>query len=271
MPPALISTASNPSIPSASSSTVGSPYSGPVNMVAQDEYNTAMSHGLGVFPTIVGQDGFDFANSGFETELPIGHEKLNGNFVGECADLSSSQKRSSTFPIAICQPTPTASPSAHPLSASPDHLTVDTFDDAYHVPALVSARRVSSFEASLVSQSEPLFKSPTTPASAYPRTPGTNSPVDRRLPVHGGQQSAAPQQQHVPAVAQQPHPMQQYPGQFQNHFFAQSSGSFMPPLELSCPFSFPPACISFSSYFISLFTTFLDKQNADIFLLQILH
>ncbi|RMZ81174.1 hypothetical protein DV737_g2651, partial [Chaetothyriales sp. CBS 132003] len=83
MPPALISTASNPSIPSASSSTVGSPYSGPVHMPTHDEYNAAMSHSIGAMPTIVNQDAFDFSSSGFEPELPIGHDKLNGNFVAD--------------------------------------------------------------------------------------------------------------------------------------------------------------------------------------------
>ena len=222
MPPALIS---NPSIPSATSSTVGSPYSGPINMAPQEEYNNGLSHGLGVYPTIVSQDSFDF-HPGYESDLAIGHDKMAANFVGECADLSSCQKRSSTFSVTNCQPPPTGSPFMHSLSASPDHLALDIADgNSPNVPALVS--RTASF----VPQSEPIFKSPTTPASAYPRTPGTNSPLERRLPV-----SAAAPVSHPAVVIHHPQPMQQYAGPFQNHFFAQSSGSFMPPLESSCSF-----------------------------------
>ncbi|RMZ90780.1 hypothetical protein DV736_g1987, partial [Chaetothyriales sp. CBS 134916] len=101
MPPALISTASNPSIPSASSSTVGSPYSGPIHMPTHDEYNAAMSQSLGAIPTIVNQDAFDFSSSGFEPELAIGHEKLNGNFVADPSLINGSIYPNTTMATAV--------------------------------------------------------------------------------------------------------------------------------------------------------------------------
>ena len=219
-----------------------------------------MSNGLGVYPTIVNQDGFDFSSTGFEAEMSIGHDKLTGNFVGECADLSSSQKRSSTLPIAIGQFAPVSSPSAHPISTSPDNLILETVGNtAKNVHAYEPTSRASSLPLAVVSHPEPIFKSPTTPASAYPRTPGTHSPVDRRLLGQAAQQITVSPQQHAPATTHQPHPMQQYAGQFQRHFFAQSSGNFMPPLESSCSFSLLQfACPTFLVWFLG-FTTILGR------------
>lgn len=246
MPPALISSASNASIPSASSSTVGSPYSGPINTSqAQDTYvDDALSHGLGLLPTIVNQDGFrqDFAGSGFESELPMGHDKImSGNFVGECADLSYSFKRSPTLPVAMRQSSQSVF-SATPVSASSPRIisTQHELEAPLNVPALVQTPPVTdvSCSSSLPPSVEPVFKSPSTPASAYPRTPGATSPTNPRQSMHGGQQTSSPQQApSAPVVAHGPSPMLQYGGQYQGHFFAQSSGTYMPPLETSCSFS----------------------------------
>ncbi|EXJ57056.1 hypothetical protein A1O7_07400 [Cladophialophora yegresii CBS 114405] len=86
LPPALISSGSAPSIPSASSSTVGSPYSGPAHMVpSQDGYDHAVaSYGLGVMPAIVNHEAFsqDFLGNAMEAELSLSsHEKLPDSFV----------------------------------------------------------------------------------------------------------------------------------------------------------------------------------------------
>ena len=252
LPPALISSASNASIPSATSSTVGSPYSGPINTSqAQDSYvNEALSHGLGLLPTIVNQDGFqhDFVGSGFDTDMPMGHDKMiAGNFVGECADLSYSLKRSSTLPVTSRQPAQSVF-SVTPLTASPPELTstLHEFEASTNARALVEAppvtdvNRSSSLPATPFQHqplNEPVFKSPTTPASAYSRTPNATSPTDRRQPMHNGQPTTTSQHQSSYAALSPPHPMQQYGGQFQSHFFAQSSGNYMPPLETSCSFS----------------------------------
>lgn len=238
-------------VSSASSSTVGSPYSGPMQNDSLHHQNGVfsteiLSHGLGLLPTIVNQDSFshDFAGPGYETELPIGHDKLNGNFVGESADLSSSLKRSSTFPCPTSRTSQSVSP-ATPLSSTPELLAanasvVEDLPAFTRSTSFVPVNRSSSLPVSLPQQEfpEPVFKSPTTPASAYPRTPGAYSPLDRRAaPSHGAHLVApSPQQQSV--IPLSAHPMRQHGNQFQNYFFAQSSGNFMPPLETSCWFSF---------------------------------
>ncbi|KIW23150.1 hypothetical protein, variant [Cladophialophora immunda] len=86
LPPALISSGSAASIPSASSSTVGSPYSGPSHTVSsQDGFDrTASSFGLGVMPAIVNHEAFsqDILGTSMEAELSLGsHEKLPDSFV----------------------------------------------------------------------------------------------------------------------------------------------------------------------------------------------
>ena len=252
LPPALISSASNASIPSATSSTVGSPYSGPINTSqAQNSYvNEALSHGLGLLPTIVNQDGYqhDFVGSGFDTDMPMGHDKMiAGNFVGEFADFSYSLKPLPNLPVATRQPAQSVY-SVTPLTASPPELlsTLHKFEASAHVPAFVDAppaidvSRSLSLPATLFEHqplNETVFKSPTTPASAYPRTPITTSPIDRRQSMHNGQPTNSSQHQPSHAALSPLHPMQPYGGQFQSHFFAQSSGNYMPPLETSCSFS----------------------------------
>ena len=217
---------------SASSSTVGSPYSGPMHSDFQNADESScdsdnFSQGLGLVPTIVHQDSYNREfGTGFDAELPI-HDKITGNFVGESADLSSVQKRSSTFSYPINRNSQSASPAAC-LSYSPELLIADVHvSDASHTSSSLSVNRSRSLPVSVSHQQlpEPVFKSPSTPASAYPKTPSVHSPIERRLPAHGPQQH------------QQSHPMQQHGGPYQHHFFAQSSGNFMPPLETSCSFS----------------------------------
>ena len=223
---------------SASSSTVGSPYSGHMQMVPQQESfttNAYAMHGLGVTPAIVGQDGFQQEYNHLSENEMLGwssfpdSQKING--IGRFADLSSSQHRSSTIRLPISQPS-ISSPVASLSSAgtSPDQLTLNTvLECAPHAsPPAHATARIS------LSPHEPVFKSPSTPASAYPKTPATShSPEDRRPPGW---------------ARQQPYPNVQHPsmsspaGQFQSHFFAQSSGSFMPPIETSCWFSLLQFC-----------------------------
>lgn len=232
---------------SASSSTVGSPYSGPMHSdsfhnVAETSDSDAFSQGLGLLPTIVRQDTYnhDFVGASFDAELPMGHDKMNSDFVGESADLYSLQKRSSTFSYPINRVTRSVSP-ATALSRSPELLTANgPIIAADHVFALTHpasigpVSRSSSLPTSVPLQqfAEPVFKSPATPASAYPKTPSVHSPVEQRLHAHGAQSTNTPKQQYPPQ------PMLQHGGPFQHHFFAQSSGNFMPPLETTCSSSF---------------------------------
>ena len=231
---------------SASSSTVGSPYSGPmhsdsVHNVAETSDSDAFSEGLGLLPTIVQQDTYnhDFVGAGFDAQPPMGHDKMHSDFVGESADLYSLQKRSSMFSY----PTKRASRSVSPATAfspSPELLTAnapfnaaDPVSALTHPTSIVPVSRTSSLPTCVTLQhcAETVFKSPATPASSYPKTPSVHSPVEQRLHAHGTQFTNSPEQQH-PAQ-----PMPQHGGPFQHHFFAQSSGNFMPPLEITCSFS----------------------------------
>lgn len=86
LPPSLVSSGSARSVPSASSSTVGSPYSGPSHSIpSQDAYDhTGSSFGLGVMPTIINHDAFshDLMGSSMESEMSLSSlEKLPESFV----------------------------------------------------------------------------------------------------------------------------------------------------------------------------------------------
>lgn len=240
--------ASNGSIRSGSSSTVGSPYSGPAIKYPQDEsylYNALTEGGsFDMMPAIVGQEAYsqDFM-SDFSSDLPMNFDKMTGSFVGECADLSSSHIRSSTLRLPISQP-----PSISPVALFNDPLLANSFTSpptSNHAQTPRSSH--SSPQRSSISPrtaQDPIFKSPSTPASAYPKTPGTTSPQRRQKSPHV--RHPAPQ-------------MQSTSGPFQNHFFAQSSGNFMPPIESSCRFTpilQTPYHIESSTLRTSMLTTF---------------
>lgn len=242
---------------SASSSTVGSPYSGHMQMVSQQESfstNAYAMHGLGVTPAIVGQDGFQQEYNHMSENDMLGwssfpdSQKMNG--IGRFADLSSYQHRSSTIRLPISQPS-TSSPIASLSSAgtSPDQLTLDTvLECTAHATARIS-----------LSPHEPVFKSPSTPASAYPKTPAvSHSPEDRRPPKRAKQQPH-PHVQHAPMASPA--------GNFQTHFFAQSSGSFMPPIETSCWFSLLQFCSRLSC--ILAITAHIARPLKDLMLTSI--
>lgn len=264
LPPALISSGSAPSIPSASSSTVGSPYSGPSHTISsQDGYDhTGSSYGLGVLPTIVNHDTFSHDMMGNSMEAELAFEKLPDSFVGECADLSSSQTqlRTVAHPKAQFVQPLSSSPSSRclPFTASPKPLCINTlFDRAVStVPSVTSTSVFSTAIHSPATEQTnatptPTFKSPTTPASARSRQSSVVSPAKARAFPPKTRSSTGPAfQSHMlsqraanfaplPSPQQQPQP---HVNRFQSHFFAQSSGNFMPPLESSCsslPLVFP--------------------------------
>jgi hypothetical protein len=258
-PPSLLSSASGPSIASASSSTIGSPYSVHAQTVSsQDTWRS--HHGLGFDPAIVNHEVFppEYIGAGIDPELSFAtSDKLHGSFVGECADLSSFQKRSSNFPVTVSSSS-LSIPHQVRITASPEPLSIDSILDrasaasaAEHGSANLTRDRPPGpirRENSSVQPSGSLFKSPTTPASAQVRV---NSPTAHAsvhaasYPPTATRMSRTPQQQSNPSSP----PTQQHGNHFRTHFFAQSSGSFMPPLESSC--SFPPRTnlVAFSSRF----------------------
>ena len=214
--PGLMPSTDHDSSRSASSSTVGSPYSVHMQMAAQQEnYHTYAMHGLGVTPAIVGQDGYQHDYNHLPENELLGwasfaeSQKLNG--IGMSADLSYTQHRSSTARLPNSQPS-SSSPIASFSSTctSPEQLSIDTvLDCASHAtpsPAVPSRASHSPHCAH-----DFLFKSPSTPASAYPKTSRRSAHM-QQIPISSA-------------------------GSFQTHFFSQSSGSFMPPVETSCWFS----------------------------------
>jgi hypothetical protein len=253
-----VSSASAPSIPSASSSTVGSPYSGPSHTIAsQDGFDHhAVTYGLGVMPTIVNHEAFsqEFGIS-MEAELPIhSHEKLSNSFVGECADLSFSQLRSPAIacPISPSVHLPASSPyRSAPLTASPETLSINTsLERTIEAPPAIPASTFPSTAHSPaeVSLSTPTFKSPTTPASARQRHASSSiSPHNARsFPSSAGTQTHPLRP--TPMFSRDSRPSQPSINRFQSHFFAQSSGNFIQPLETSCSsllLFFPYFLISF--------------------------
>lgn len=244
-PPSLLSSASGPSIPSASSSTIGSPYSAHAQTVStQDTWNS--HHGLGFDPAIVNHEVFpsEYMGVGIDSELSFAtNDKILGSFVGECADLSSSKTRSSSFPVSVSQCS-LSIPHQVRVTLSPEPLTIDSILDRASAASAVergspNLRRDGPpgpirRENSAVRPSDNVFKSPTTPASAHPR----NRSPTAHASVHAA--SYPPAASQMP-VTQQPAPpsppTQQHGNHFQTHFFAQSSGNFVPPLESSCSFS----------------------------------
>jgi hypothetical protein len=263
LPPALVSSSGSAhSIPSASSSTVGSPYTGPSHAIMmQDGYDhSAASFGLGVMPTIVNPEVFsqDILGNAIDAELSLsGHEKLPDSFVGECADLSFSQPRSTAVAppkTQYMQPLSSSPPTrCLPLASSPQALSIDTFSN--RPPSSVSSAPSTLVFSPATEQKRPAptFKSPTTPASACSRQSLLVSPVNsRRLPTPSRAQTNPGL--HTPMA---PHrfanvvPQQHRVKPFQSHFFAQSSGNFMPPLETSC--SSLPSAVSRFSFCLSSF------------------
>lgn len=255
LPPALISSGSVPSIPSASSSTVGSPYSAPSHTISsQDSYDhNGVSYGLGVMPTIVNHEAFSqemLGGTAMEAELSI--DKLSDTYVGECADLSSSQHHPSNVPLSVAQ---SVQPPSISFIASPEVLSINTGLDppASTVPSIPSSLHFSSSvthsPVSEQTRATSIFKSPTTPASARSRHSTTAvSPFQTRPLPQSSSSRAAPRHASF-RVPHAFHPSSRQPpaGRFQSHFFAQSSGNFLPPLESSCS-SLPP-CSSVATCF----------------------
>lgn len=230
--PSLHSTASAPSVPSASSSTVGSPYSGHAQpVINQYVYPNQYING----PTILDDSSFQYYESAhFDPEAVISQDaKLNSSFVGKCADLSSFAGRSSTMPVQEFTPTLPRVPSpkavvAAPSSASNAHPPNEQHRD------LDGAAQITSFQsvAPQKPQSDSVFKSPTTPASAYPKATFP-SPNARRTTCPAPFPSPqSPFHFSYPSPSLQP---MQYSGTYpQYQFFSQTNGNSILPIEASC-------------------------------------
>jgi len=250
LPPSTLSSASGHSIPSASSSAVGSPYSGHAHTSSHHESWVNSNEGLGLGSALVNQEAYyqGFVGTDLDPELAFGpHDKLSGDFVGECAKISSTRKRSgSPFPGQFSQ-SPVPLKSSLALSSSPEPLTIDAIleransSSATQSPRPLASSQVTSIDDEKNQSLKPTnpFKSPTTPASACPRTSKVATTLPATISLLADHLGLRPGQTFMPHAST---PSHHQTGPFLNHFFAQSSGSFVPPLESSCVF-FP--CILF--------------------------
>jgi hypothetical protein len=245
LPPSTLSSASGHSIPSASSSTVGSPYSGHAHSFPHQESWINPNEGLGLGSALVNQEAYyqGFVGTDLDSELAFGrpHDKLSDDFVGECTNISSTRKRSdSLFPGKFSQ-SPVPLQSSLASSASPEPLTIDAIleransSSTSQSPRPQASSQVTSIDNERSQSLKPpnLFKSPTTPASACPRTSKVATTPPAAINQPADRPSLRPGDTSLPHAST---PSHHQAGPFQNHFFAQSSGSFVPPLESSCVF-----------------------------------
>ena len=242
-PPILSSTSDSGQ--STISSAMGSPSAQPPST----EWSQQRS--LNVFPSIVQQPDSLFGTTGFDLEPMSVTDK---GCVGELtADFSSFRQKpqsashlhlsgfSSTFNHASIPRSFPQSTSRYAMSSTPRDPTVHALSTAALPPM-----RSSSLEA--LSPKDSVFLTPTTPASA-------SSPVIERVkamsqgpvsfPSSKRARESSPtapstssNRSDVTARPQAPPPASP------SHFFSQSSGYFVPPLESSCPSPFSPFRIS---------------------------
>ena len=269
-PPSTLS--SGPSVPSAASSTLGSPYSGVSHSMPYNEH-WDMNVGLGIGPTIVPSDGFPevFVPSGSDSGMMYSSGKMAHDFVGESA-LSRPRVPVSAAPVQASSRTrqsPTVSPP--PLmtlktSVPRPSPTIDTILEDVN-SSIEDAKQASSSPMSFVSPQVPsavprgrswkrqsrdkgTFKSPTTPASASPASAhfakrrGSVPWAQRRTSTSQASPISPPEipgqwnqqiQQASEATGHSPRNVQ-----FQSPFLMQSGGNHVLSQPSSCWFPMSP-------------------------------
>jgi hypothetical protein len=230
---------------SAASSAVGSPYSHAVHEQWMDS-----SNGLGLAPSIVPMENYRddvYSYSGADSEpIAFDNDKFSDSFVGELREVSSSPSYVSSPVISSPVSCPSVSHSVTfmPLLALDTSLvtrstTIDTILEEINTKGSTPAYLTSPIScASPTIQSprinqppqspgqiNPIFRSPTTPASAMSPfssyelfSTSETASMSPPVPPHGNTGKSS--RSHV-----------------QNPFFSQSSGRFVAPLESSCWFS----------------------------------
>jgi hypothetical protein len=233
-PPSNLSTASGPS---ASSSTMGPPYSNHGQTVPGPEWN---STGLGINPSIVSgaYDGFaqdfSYTTSGMDHELAFTDVTKSHVFVGECPKVSESSSSVSTF-----------------VPSNPMGMIGSLLDrNGSDTSTLRSTQSPRSAITPPSSGSDFFFKSPSTPESSTSplskrRFSQSNSSTAGRTQDCRSSPFLSTTQSFQPDVIEQPSYTTTY---HRSPFFSQTSGQFIAPLESSClfPLSFPYTYHSFS-------------------------
>lgn len=226
-----LSSTSGPSIPSASSSAIGSPYSAATHGFQENWVDT--NHGLGHPTEVVNDLANDYVGNAADNEQVFGQDKLPGNFVGECDNISSSAKSQSAIYFSNSQFSEHVSVSSFPI----------TSPDGERGMAMGPQNMGSS------SLETPTFKSPVSPVSVRTTPSSSYSPglANRRQSnpdpvINTGMRTArmspfpfSPKRSKSSMSSPQS-PKRGRHGHFQSSFFNQSSGNFVPPLESSCWF-----------------------------------
>jgi hypothetical protein len=240
----LASNLSSASGPSASSSTIGSPYSGHGQVApAIPEWGV---QGLGLAPSIAGDYGYSneysFGSSGMEQDFAFADLNKPIGFVGECASVSASA--SNLYP-SISSPTSSLSafvPSLEnrvdsALERSNSHgSTPRLAHSPLHVmsPPTVG-RRDHNFSSPVTATPNSPFSTRRSSVQSFGGsycTPPSSASGARPSPKF----SAAPS---LESQASEPvSPLSYRP----TSFFSQSSGHFVPPLESSCLFPLSLHC-----------------------------
>jgi hypothetical protein len=252
-PPNLSSNSdSGASVQSTRSSAAGSPSAHP-----QTINDWTQQAGLDMLPSIVQPDAMAndvFATTAFDFDTIPATVK---GCVGESTDISSSQ----LLPSAPLLNTQSFSNSFDLLRETGSFAQSSPID-RWSLPAIAPPTRGSERNLSVVSTvpslngnrvgstspNDSVFRSPTTPASATSpviervkgkRQPSVTPPTPKRMRLSSPlAQTMSYTESDLPARPQAPPPT------FSSPFFSQSSGTFVPPLELSCP-SPSPSRISF--------------------------
>lgn len=241
--PSLLSSASAPSIPSASSSTVGSPYSGHAQLAPNPFlYNNQFITG----PAIICDDSFAYGyeSANFDHEATIGQDtKLTAPFVGKCAGPSSFAQRSTAVPVQEYLLSVSLVSSPKTITSVPE--ATSTLPSKQNRSADGSGAQVRSVASSSKSHSNAVFKPPTTPASAYPKT---SSPNARRMTCPSAEPRKDPYCFSHSFPFSTESSMPQHGSRPRYSFFCQTNGNLTPPIEASC-----------SSFLISLFLWLLQR------------
>ena len=242
-PPVLSSTSdSGASVHSTISSAMGSPSAHP-----RSSNDWTQQHGMDMLPSIVQHDQIGqnlFATTAFDFEtIPVTDKGCVGEFSaissshyhGDATSFNSSMNRSSYDLLRDVTPRPQSYGSDQwfvsnvtpPMSSGPELSVVSNLAPHY------DARLEST------SPNDSVFKSPTTPASA-------TSPLIERVRGKRKASVAPPTPKRARAASPLVHSLsytesdlpsrpQAPPPTLSSPFFTQSSGNFVPPLELSCP------------------------------------
>ena len=258
LPPPTLSNASAASVPSNTSSAVGSPYSTPAQAVSGQDSWRVDNQGFEVGPTIINNDGYDpvFGGVDLDSELTFRAQgKVGEDFVGKYTKASSSQRHLSKS--AFSGRPPPCQPSPFPISvknpAGGQCLTIDSVLERANT-AINSGQVQTSNEGprSTISSSAPekhvhassqnckiSLQPPPTSASTLSRTPKLSSPSFSSAPsaLADTSSSSEPPINMSAFNRAAETSVSTHAGRFQSHFFAQSSGNFIPPIELSCWFS----------------------------------